>query len=403
MSKIVVIGGAGGMGSEAVKDLAINETFDEIVIADANLEAAKKVLDETKSERVSIVQIDVNDMDGLLQLFKGATVVLNFVGPFYKYGPSVIRAAMNAKVHYVDICDDYDAAVEILAMNEEVKKAGITVLTGMGSSPGITNVLARMGIDELDETEEIDTMWVMGEAKTGAAILYHVFHAGSGLVPGFENGQRTMIKPFDEKRALTIEFPEPLGKVKVYDIGHPEPITIPHYFPKVKKVTNKGSLVPEKIVDTFISFLKLGFHSTETVEINKNIHISPRDFAVKYLQQNPQLLEAENSPGFGGLKVIVKGLKDGQKVSYIYTTMSSESTGESTGIPAAVGAELIAKGKITQRGVIAPEVLDPKLVLSSLGRRKRVNNDIKTSGLMIERINPDGTKEIIRGNRLNGY
>src|SRR5690606_17474885 len=179
--------------------------------------------------------------------------------------------------------------------------------------------------------------------------------------------------------------------------------TIPHYFPKVKKVTNKGSLVPEKIVDTFISFLKLGFHSTETVEINKNIHISPRDFAVKYLQQNPQLLEAENSPGFGGLKVIVKGLKDGQKVSYIYTTMSSESTGESTGIPAAVGAELIAKGKITQRGVIAPEVLDPKLVLSSVGRRKRVNNDIKTSGLMIERINPDGTKEIIRGNRLNGY
>src|SRR5690606_932507 len=118
-------------------------------------------------------------------LLQGATVVINFVGPFYRFAPLVIRAAIEAKVHYVDICDDFDAAEAILAMDEEVKKAGITVLTGMGTSPGITNILARIGMDELDKTEEIDTIWVMGESETGTAVLYHVFHGGSGLVPGF--------------------------------------------------------------------------------------------------------------------------------------------------------------------------------------------------------------------------
>lgn len=400
MPKIVVLGGAGGMGSEAVKDLSLNNAFSEIIVADADQKGLDRLVTELNNENVSTTKIDVNDFDRLVQLLKQANVVLSFIGPYYEFGPKIIRAAIEAKVHYVDICDDYDAAEAIIKMDKDVKKAGITVLTGMGTSPGITNILARMGMDELDKAEEIDTLWVMGGIETGTAILYHVFHGGSGTVPGFNDGQRKHIHPFTEEGALEVEFPNPLNKVKLYDIGHPEPITIPHFFPEIKKVTNKGAILPKEITNTIINLLNLGFDSTVPIHFDENVTLSARDFIVRYLQHNPDLLSSEESLGYGGLKVIVKGVKNGESVAYVYTTMSNETTGESTGVPAAIGAELLAKGEIPLKGVIAPELIEPAVFFGAMSKRKRVNNNVKGTGLMIEKILEDGSIEVIRGNRL---
>lgn len=394
MSKIVVLGGAGAMGSMAVKDLALNERFDEIIIADMDEQLVNELATEVNSDLVSTALIDVTNHEALVALLKDAEVVINFVGPFYKYAPMIINACVESKTNYVDICDDYDAAEEILKLDEKVKEAGITVLTGMGTSPGITNILAKMGMDELDVTEEIDTIWVMGESETGSAILYHVFHCGTGVVPGYEAGEKIDIIPFHEGNAVDVDFPEPLGTVRVYDIGHPEPITIPHFYPEVKKVTNKGALLPRKVVENLKKFFDLGLGSTEKININ-GVEVSPRDFAVRYLQENPHLIEGE-SHGFGGLRVIVKGKKDGADLSFMYTTVSSESTAESVAIPAVVGAELITFGKVKQKGVIAPEVLNPMDVFGAMGERKSIDSDAVNSGLIIDVILPDGTIQSVR-------
>lgn len=390
MSKVIVLGGAGGMGAVAVKDLALNERFSEIVIADLDLPAANRVAEEINSDLVSTVSIDVTNRKEMVMLLRDAAIVINFVGPFYKFAPMVIEACMEAKTNYVDICDDYDAAEEILQMDERVKEAGITVLTGMGTSPGITNILAKMGMDQLDETNEIDTIWVMGESETGSAILYHVFHGGTSEVPGYSRGKKTMIKPFQDEGALEVTFPEPLGKVTVYDVGHPEPVTIPHFYPEIEKVTNKGTLLPSKIVDNFRALFDLGFGSTVPIDIN-GTSISPRDFAVRFLQENPHLLAVGESKGFGGLKVIVKGKKDGKNVGFVYTTVSSDSTAESVAIPAVVGAELITSGKVDQAGVLAPEVLNPEDVFGNLANRKKVNEASIGTGLIMDMILEDGS------------
>src|SRR5699024_9197621 len=113
------------------------------------------------------------------------------------------------------------------------------------------------------------------------------------------------------------------------------------------------------IIENLIKMFDLGFGSTKSIDVNGTM-ITPRDFAVRYLQENPELLSSNNSHGFGGLKVIVKGKKDGENLGMIYTTVSSESTAASVAIPAVVGAELIMNGKVNKAGVIAPECLDPK-------------------------------------------
>lgn len=158
MSKIVILGGAGEMGSMAVRDLVLNKRFSNIVIADKNIDRADELLAEINDESLSTVELDVTDHKMLVDLLKDAEVTINFIGPYYKFAKLIVNACIETETNYVDICDDYDAAQMILDMDKEVKKANIKVLTGMGSSPGITNVLARMGMMELDEVEKIDTI-----------------------------------------------------------------------------------------------------------------------------------------------------------------------------------------------------------------------------------------------------
>src|SRR5699024_6414108 len=117
MSKVIVLGGAGGMGSMAVKDLVLHKRFSEIIIADINIEAANQIVQEVNSDLVSTAAVDVTNRKGLVTLLSDASIVINFVGPFYKYAPMIIEACIEAKTNYVDICDDYDAAEDILHMD----------------------------------------------------------------------------------------------------------------------------------------------------------------------------------------------------------------------------------------------------------------------------------------------
>ena len=64
---------------------------------------------------------------------------------------------------YVDVCDDVDVTHEISDMDEAAKRAGMTAVIGMGSSPGATNLLAKFAADNLlDETVSIDIFHAHG-------------------------------------------------------------------------------------------------------------------------------------------------------------------------------------------------------------------------------------------------
>ncbi|MFN3591658.1 MAG: hypothetical protein ACK4TG_05680, partial [Thermaurantiacus sp.] len=70
-----------------------------------------------------------------------------------------VRAAIEAGVPYVSLCDDYDAAQAVLELDLLAKEKGVTVITGLGWTPGLSNVLARRAADQLDEVDEIHVAW----------------------------------------------------------------------------------------------------------------------------------------------------------------------------------------------------------------------------------------------------
>jgi|SRR5699024_1331159 len=211
---------------------------------------------------------------------------MNFVGPYYRFNTLALEVAIEQGVHYIDLCDDYDVTIEALSLDELAKENNVTAITGMGASPGMTNILARLGADQLDTVQEINTYWVVGDAEpSGLGTLVHMFHIINGKIPTYNNGKETLIPAFQEETAKKIDFEGPIGEVTLYHVGHPEPVTLPKNIPNVQKVTNYGALLPEYQNHMFKTLVDMGLTSEESISFQGE-QVSPLEFLLSFLPQN---------------------------------------------------------------------------------------------------------------------
>jgi saccharopine dehydrogenase (NAD+, L-lysine-forming) len=360
MAKLVVLGGSGAVGSVAVKTLAPLSYFSEIVAADLNIEKAREVAAASGSAKVSARKVDVLDPASLAAAIAGADVILNCTGPFYKFVKYILQAAIAARINYVDICDDVDVTLEILEWDAQAKKAGISALIGMGSSPGATNLLAAMAATNLlDETDSIDIFHAHGgEPFEGEGVIGHRFHCMSIDIPMFLDGQMKYVKYFEpDGIALreTFDFPV-LGPVPLYPYPHPEQVTIPRFI-QCRRVTNKGSVLPNEYYNLTRDLCRLGLGAKEPVTV-KGRPVVPQEFATAFIIRERERLLKELNFGSqrGCVSVIVKGKKDGKPRGFrFHLVSSSQALGEGTGIPAAIGAIVMLEGKVSCKGVMPPE------------------------------------------------
>jgi saccharopine dehydrogenase (NAD+, L-lysine-forming) len=358
--RFIVLGGVGDVGSVVTKDLAASGATGEVCIGDINLDKARKMSTELGA-KVAARAIDINDKAGLVSTLKGYDVAVNCVGPFYRHGSKVLEACIEAKVNYVDICDDYDAAELLLGFDGRCREAGITAIICQGASPGITNVMGLLGASKM-EAEAIHTAWVESMMDVGGfVVLWHGVHMATGEVPQYLNGQWIKVPALDGAEEL--EFLSPLGKYTVYYLGHSEPVTMPRFIKGVKTVTNKGNMWPKEtdLVSLVKPFSEVGLTTTDPLVVN-GVEISRRDFLCHHMAEFfPNVLP--NVEGVEGLphflaRVDVVGSVGGTRARYIYNAACR--TNEGTGWSASYAAQAIAEGKIEAKGVFAPEgCVDP--------------------------------------------
>ena len=241
MHKIVALGGAGVMGTELLRQI-IKRSDAEIVVADASAKALKRSVAEFGA-RISATEINVNDHVALVKLLKGASIAVSTLGPFYKFGNRMVKASIDAGVHFLDIDDDFDATKECLALHDKANKAGITAIIGCGASPGITNIIAKHAADKLDKVDDIRIYWAQsGIDPTGPGAMLHWFHITAEQIPIYQDGKWVDVRGFTEPEA--VEFLPPIGRQVCYYPGHPEPVTLPRYIKGVKKCQHQGLHVP---------------------------------------------------------------------------------------------------------------------------------------------------------------
>ena len=161
--KVLALGGSGGMGRFAVEASMGFENIDQITVADINSNAAIDFA-KTMNDKVTGIGLNVTDIDALKGQMKHADVVLNTVGPFFKYGPPILEAALDSGCNYLDINDDWEPTVAMLEFHQKAENNSRTAILGMGASPGLTNMLGAAALRELDEVETVYTGWSMDGA-----------------------------------------------------------------------------------------------------------------------------------------------------------------------------------------------------------------------------------------------
>jgi len=337
------------MGSYILRLSVSYDIYDTITIGDMNERNAKKLMEELQDSRVNFVTVDANDHQQLVDLMKSYDIVASAIGPFYKYGPLIAKAAIEAKIPLVDICDDYGPTQEILAMDGATKTAGIPIFMGYGWTPGLTNFLARYGYDKMDKDRpmKMNISWGGGAADSeGLAVVFHVLYAVTRQIPTFLNGKLVDIPAAGGHEH--IEFPPPLGIVHVYDCGHPEPVTLPKFLPGVEECTLKGGLTPD-------------WNNNFTGSL-KQLHLiqGPKRKRVvgKLVHKFERIFEMGGGINASSARVDILGYRGGKEVHLVYCTPSLPM-GELTGYPAAIAAKFYCEGKISGTGVIPAEMVDP--------------------------------------------
>ncbi len=400
--KVVVLGGGGGIGGVAASALAQTDDAGQVVVADVRLDDARRVVQGIADERFVAAEVDVTNPDLLSSAITDAAVVVNCVGPFYRFGPPTLRAVIDAGVTYVDVCDDLDATRAMLDLDDAARSAGVAALVGMGNSPGLANLFVKLSAEWfLDEVHSADIMHIHGgEPDEGPAVLKHRIHAMTDDVPLFVDGAFVDVRMLEDSGAPFIhdeDFAD-VGTYPVFPYPHPETITLPTVFPTIRRATNLGVVYPISYFEMTQSLVRAGMASEDPLRVG-DVVVAPIDVMVALLRrERPRLLAEAGVTGPGGcLKVVVSGVKDGGTHTYVFSLSSAGAgAGEGTGIPAAIGAILALRGQIDGGpGVHPPEAAVAVEPMLDLAGRIVVGLGVSGGGvpLRIEHIGPDGTAE----------
>jgi saccharopine dehydrogenase (NAD+, L-lysine-forming) len=314
--------------------------------------------------RTVIHRGDVQDVSALAAVMRGYDVVCNLAGPNYRNAVPAVRAALAAGVDLVDVSDDWEATLEILDLHADAVRAGISVIVGLGASPGVTNVLARAGANRLDRVEEVRTAWVMrGSDMGGPALSEHLLYSLPHRAFVFEDGAMREVRPFVDG-VETLDFPE-LGPVEVCHIGHPEPFTLSRYIPGVRYADDKAAFLPPEVSRMIVELGSVA-RSGHPVVVGETA-VDPMAFASAYLHQTCGRMT--DVPTTAALRTEVRGELDGHPTRIVYS--ASGRIGIGTGVPASIGACLLGLGKVASPGVHPPEAcIDPEWFLLAVSMRE---------------------------------
>ena len=113
--KPVIVYGASGYTGRLVAEYLRNYGIPFVAAgrSRARLEAAMRAVPGIETAQYDVVEAPTT-VPGLTDLFRGAKVVCNVVGPFIIVGPTVIEAAFNAGVHYLDTSGEQASMFHIL-------------------------------------------------------------------------------------------------------------------------------------------------------------------------------------------------------------------------------------------------------------------------------------------------
>ncbi len=200
-------------GTAAAYDLSMFADAERILMGDVSFDQAKKACDRVNSltgkELCHPHKVDAMDPASLGGFLHDADVLLSCV-PYWMH-PKVAKVAIANKTHMVDLGGNTDITHETLALDDEAKAAGITLVPDTGLAPGLVNSLGLWIIEQMDEAEWVKLYCGVLPQNPVPPLNYKLTFNVEGLLTEYDfqavtlrNGQIHMVDTLGELETLEI-------------------------------------------------------------------------------------------------------------------------------------------------------------------------------------------------------
>lgn len=351
--RIAILGAAGAMAAVTLQDLLDS-------VPGVAITAADRRPVEVSDPRVTPVALDAANEAATARLLAGHDAVLN-AATYYLNLP-IMRAALKARVPYADLGGLYHGTLRQVELHEELRAAGVPAVLGMGSTPGITNVMAAALARGLDSVEEIHVrVGCLDRAASGPLPIPYALDTildEFSLEPMvFRAGRPAAVPPLSGGE--TIAFPPPVGEMSALYTLHSEIAMFPRSFPGLREASFKVAFEPElrRQVELLV---RLGFAAREPLVRE----VSPREMLLALAAR--QTRPPGEPDDCDVLRVDLAGTVAGRRICRRAEVTALPDRARrfpagalDTGAPLSIVGQMLARREISTPGVLYPETAVP--------------------------------------------
>lgn len=387
MSKTFAVLGAGMQGTAAAYDLAKYAHPHRVKMGDVSLDQAKKsawrVNDLVGTAVCEPHAVNALDPASLAEFLQDVDVLLSCV-PYWMH-PQIAKVAIQTKTSMVDLGGNTEITMETLALDEQAKSAGVTLVPDTGLAPGLVNSIGMYLIENLDETESVKLYCGVLPQNPKPPFNYKLTFNVEGLVTEYDfqavalrEGEITLIDTLTELEDLTIDELGPMEAFVTSGGTSTAPYTLQG---RVKNYEYKTIRFPGHCERIKI-FKDFGFWGEEPIEVDGS-KVRPRQLFYKVFGEALSKFEDRDLCAVRGVGV---GTKDGQpkRIQVDIFDKEDERTGFTsmerlTGFSCSIYAIAIAEGLLPEGCVRYEDGMKGTTFLEELRKREHINLKIQDS------------------------
>ena len=353
--KILVIG-CGNIGFVAARDLAENLPSTEVVLADVDKVRVSEAAFRINRQNVSWIRLDASNKTELISTLKDFDLAVGALPGSMGY--QVCKAAIAAKTDLVDVSYMPE---DVMTLNKEASRAGVSLLPDYGMSPGLGNILAGHAISKLDSVESVHMLNGGLPEKPLPPLGYVITWSVNDLIDMYnrkvnivKSGKTVQVEPLSGLEE--IEFPG-VGRLEAFYTDGLR--TLLYTVKDCKDMWEKTLRYPGHVEK--IKLLKtLGFFQEKPVQIGE-IAVSPKEVTARLFEKG---LKKKDMPDIVVMCIQVTGKQNGKPVMFSYYVFESvdkklhvTAMARTTAYTTSAATQLVARGMVAEKGVIPPETL----------------------------------------------
>ncbi|MGH7710220.1 MAG: saccharopine dehydrogenase family protein [Gemmatimonadaceae bacterium] len=356
--------GSGLQGSACAYDLLHDSDVEEVRLADVRVPEPPLFLAPHVGKRLSYLQLDVSDRAATLAVMRGVQGVLS-AAPYY-FNADLAALAVEAGVHFADLGGNTEIVTEQKKLHNAALAKGVSVIPDCGLAPGMVNILAQYGIDQLDRVDRVK-IYVGGlPQEPRPPINYQVVYSLEGMLDYYttpswvlRDGRRAQVAALSEIER--VDFPAPLGELEAFHTAGGLSTMAFRYEGEIPTMEYKTLRYPGH-AQIMAAIRDLGLLDREPIAVN-GARVVPRDVAVAVLRQR---LTDPQGKDVVALRVVVSGVRGGKAAQRTFELVDRydeenhiSAMMRTTGYSLAITGLMQVRGEVRGAGVLTPDEAIP--------------------------------------------